>query len=316
MEKFVITKQDANQRVDKFIRKSLNNTPLSMIYKLFRKKDVKVNGHPVKEDYILQEKDELAIYLPAEKEKFVIEKSYRPVQPSFKIVYEDENILIVNKSTGVLVHNAENKGVSTLTDQVITYLVQKGEYDSRSQAFIPSPAHRLDRNTSGLVLYGKNMQALQELNKALKDKTNIRKFYRVLVVGKIKEDGVIDSPLLKNEKTKMVSVNKNGLEALTLYHPLQVNENYSYVEAEIKTGRTHQIRVHFASINHPVIGDKKYGNFHTNSEFKKQYGWENQFLHAYKVHFSGFSFLEYLNGRDFIAELPDDKKKIIRQVFP
>ena len=316
MKKYIVSKQEANQRIDKFLRKSLNNTPLSMIYKLFRKKDVKVNGHPVKEEYLLQENDEIAVYLPVEKESFVLEKEYRPVQPAFKIVYEDDNILVVNKGMGVLVHNAENKNVSTLTDQVITYLVQKGEYDPKTQAFIPAPAHRLDRNTTGLVLYGKNMQTLQELNKAFKDKTNIRKFYQVLVAGRVLEAGEISAKLLKNEKTKMVRVSEQGQSALTIYRPLKHNDNYSLVEAEIKTGRTHQIRVHFASINHPVIGDKKYGNFHTNSEFKKEYGWENQFLHAYKVILSGFSYLDYLNGKEFIAELPADKKQIIRKLFP
>ena len=316
MEKFLIDEYDAKQRIDKFIRKNLNNTPLSMIYKLFRKKDIKVNGKPVKEDYLLDIGDEVTIYLPIEKEKFIIEKEYRPVKPSFKIVYEDENILMVNKSKGILVHNAENKGMSTLTDQVITYLVQKGEYDPKKLGFTPAPAHRLDRNTSGLVLYGKNMQALQELNEAFKNKEQIQKYYLVLVAGKIKEEGIIDKRLLKNEDNKMVRVVKEGGQsALTIYRPLKVSSNYSLVEAELKTGRTHQIRVHFASINHPVIGDKKYGDFKTNAEFKKHFEWEDQFLHAYKVTFKDFEYLSYLNNKTFKAELDNQKAKIIKEIF-
>ncbi|MGI6377502.1 RluA family pseudouridine synthase [bacterium] len=317
MEKHVVTAQEAQQRIDKFVRKYLNNTPLSMIYKLFRKKEIRVNDKPVAEDYILKENDEIKIYLPLAKEKFIVEQEYRPIKPNFKIVYEDDNVLVVNKEKGVIVHNAENKSYGTLTDQVITYLVQKGLYDPKKKTFVPAPAHRLDRNTSGLVIYGKNMAALQELNSAFKKQEGLQKIYQVLIVGRVLETGKIELRLQKDAKEKKVRVvNRQGLEALTFYRPLKISEKFSLVEATIKTGRTHQIRAHFAAINHPVVGDKKYGNFQLNSDFKRQFNWENQFLHAHKLIFNNFNdTLKYLNGKIFQAELPNDKKTIIRKIF-
>lgn len=317
MEKHTISNQEANQRIDKFVRKYLNNTPLSMIYKLFRKKDIKINGKAVKEDYILQEDDELVIFLPATKKDFVVEKEYRPVKPSFKIIYEDDNVLVVSKPMGLLVHNPENKNMMTLTDQVVTYLVQKGEYDPKTKGFIPSPAHRLDRNTSGLVIYGKNMESLQELNNAFKEHDNLEKHYLALVVGRLDKDGKIENQLLKDANTKLVRVVRSGgQEAISFYKPIKFNDKYSLVDVEIKTGRTHQIRVHMSSIGHPVVGDKKYGDFGNNSYFYKTYNWENQFLHAYKLKLLKVgSKLNYLEGKEFVCDLPKEKNSIISKIF-
>lgn len=318
MEKYVIQPQEGNQRIDKYLRKCLNNTPLSMIYKLFRKKDVKVNGKPVKEEYIINPGDVITIYLPIAKEEFSKPVIHQKLKKQFKVIYEDENILIVSKPVGLLVHEAEGQYYNTLANQVISYLEENGDYNpSETHGFIPGPAHRLDRNTSGLVIFGKNMLALQELNEAFKTRSNIDKFYLALVEGKITENGSINFNLDKSaEEGKVRVVKHGGQEALTIYKPIQTNEKYTLLEVELKTGRTHQIRVHMAYIKHPVIGDKKYGNFLLNSYFEKEFSWKNQFLHAYKIIFNDFKgILSYLNGKTFSDDLPEDKKMIIRKIF-
>ncbi len=318
MEKYKVSFQENNQRIDKYLRKCLNNTPLSMIYKLFRKKDVKVNGKPVKEDYIIHADDEITVYLPIPKDDFTKPLAVAKVKRQFITVYEDDNILIVSKPTGLLVHEAEGQYYNTLSNQVISYLQEKGEYQpDKTPGFIPGPAHRLDRNTSGLVIFGKNMLSLQELNEAFKNREGLQKYYLTLVEGKISNEGIINCELKKSAKEgKVYVVKSGGQEAITIYRPVEYNEKYTLLEVELKTGRTHQIRVHMAYISHPVIGDKKYGNFQLNSYFEKEYNWENQLLHAYKIVFNGLKGnLSYLNGKAFTDELPKDMQTIIRKIF-
>lgn len=314
MQKIVISSKESNQRVDKYVKKYLNLAPLSFIYKLFRKKDVKINGHWVKENYILKEGEELTIFVSdSQIEEFSKVKEIERVNLNHEIVYEDENILIINKPRGLLVHGDEQEKKLTLANEVINYLYFKGEYDPKvDKAFTPAPAHRLDRNTSGLVVFAKNLESLQELETLFKEKEDIKKEYQALVVGHLSSKQVIDAPLLKDTKTGLVRISKLGKSAVTIVNPIKFIKDYTLVNVTILTGRTHQIRVHLASINHPVVGDSKYGDFKVNKEFKDLYKFENQFLTAYKLSFKNIKgHLGYLSDKSFECFLPNEELKLL-----
>lgn len=315
MKKIIITNKESNQRVDKYVKKYLNLAPLSFIYKLFRKKDVKINGHWVKESYILNEGEELSIYVTdSQIEEFSKEKEIEKVNLNHEIIYEDENIIIINKPRGLLVHGDESEKKLTLANEVINYLYFKGEYDPKeTKAFTPAPAHRLDRNTSGLVVFAKNLVSLQELETLFKEKNDIKKEYKALVVGNLDSLREIDAPLLKDVSTGLVRISKLGKTAKSIVKSIKRYGNYTLVNVEILTGRTHQIRVHLASISHPVVGDSKYGDFKVNKQVKELYGFENQFLTAYKLTFKNLKgHLSYLSGKSFECSLPKEEDKLLQ----
>ena len=317
MKKITISSKEANQRVDKYVKKFLNEAPLSFIYKLFRKKDVKINGHWVKESYILNEGEELTIFVTdSQIEEFNKPKEIEKVTLNHQIVYEDENILIVNKPRGLLVHGDEGEKKLTLANQVINYLYFKGEYDPKNDhGFVPAPAHRLDRNTSGLVCFAKNLVSLQELEDLFKEKEEISKEYKALVVGKFEGTKHIDAPLLKDQKTGLVRISKQGKNAETIVKYAENHGDFTLVNVQILTGRTHQIRVHLASIGYPVVGDAKYGDFKVNKEVREKYKFENQFLTAYKLSFKNLKgHLSYLSGKSFEVKLPEDEEKLLAKL--
>lgn len=318
MKELVISKENEGQRADKFVRKFLNDAPLSFIYKVFRKKDVKVNGHWINIDYVLKKDDVLRIYVTDEQLKgFNNPKPIEKVRFNHEIIYEDENILIVNKPRGLLVHGDIEEKRITLANQVLNYLYAKGEYDPHnSVGFTPAPAHRIDRNTSGLVVFGKTIKALQTLLDLFKEKDNIEKTYLALVVGHIEQSGVINAPLIKDNQSGLVRVdfrNKFAKTAISEYEVEQYFNDYSLVNVKILTGRTHQIRAHMKYINHPVVGDGKYGDFAVNKIFKNTFGFENQFLHARQIHFLHIEGeLSYLSNKTFVAKLSQEEAKIIK----
>ena len=315
-----ISSNDQNKRLDKFVKKYLSKAPDSFIYKLFRKKDVKVNKKPKPIDYITQVGDVITIYITKEQEESFIEKKNVETSSSmdFKVIYEDDNILVVNKPTNLLVHDGDDKlkNDDTLTKQVLNYLISTNAYNpSKENIFIPALAHRIDRNTSGLVVFGKTSIALQELFKAFKNHDGMDKEYETLVCGKVTEKGKIEAKLIKNEKTKIVNVDEtNGLKALTLYTPIKVYEDVSLLSVKILTGRTHQIRVHIKNINHPLVGDQKYGNRNSDMLAKK-YHMNGYFLHAKKLCFHNLeNELSYLNDKEFVAPLFDWEVKLINKL--
>lgn len=314
MRELRVKKEESNQKIEKYVRKCFPTLSLSLIYKLFRKKDIKVNGKHVAKDYILCENDIIRVYVDNYNENTT---NFIKVPYNFDVVYEDENILVINKPVGVLVHEGEdNNNYNTLNQQVLSYLYEKGEYDYTNKGFTPSPAHRLDRNTGGVIIYGKNIIALQNLFDLLKEHTNIEKCYLTLVAGKTNKTGSIDLRLKKDEKSKIVKVAKDGLEAHTLYKTIKSNEKYSFLEVNLLTGRTHQIRVHLASIGHPILGDSKYGDKLINKEVSKQYGIKNQFLYAYKFTFKEIKgYLSYLSNKSFQIKLDDKNNDIIKKMF-
>ena len=272
-------------------------------------------------DYILKEGDVVDIYLKEDLlNQFHKEALLRPVKADFPILYEDDNILVIDKPKGLLVHGDEGEKRITLQNMVLNYLKDKREWDPDSlTGFIPSPAHRLDRNTSGIVIFGKNLPALQELLTLFRERTQIEKRYTLLVRGTTSERGEINYPLIKDSNKKMVKVGtiqKGAKPALTRFHRIKSYTcGFSLVEAELLTGRTHQLRVHFAAIGHPIVGDSKYGDFKVNENFEKLYGLKNQFLHASYFKFDKIDgVLSYLSGKEFNSSLPEKEQKILSSI--
>ena len=308
MKTITITPQNANQRVDKFVRKWLSDAPLSFIYRIFRKKDVKVNGKRVQIQYILQAGDELSVYVNDQQmTDFVMHRRYQKKPLGLPIIYQDDHCLIVQKPKGLLVQGEAGKVQETLTDKVVAHLYAEGHYNPDIPGFIPAPAHRIDRNTSGLVIYGKTIEGLQALQRLFKDRDDLTKDYLALVVGHLEGSGKIDLPLYKDEAKKMVFVahaRDQGLKALTTYDVIQRYGKFTLVKVQLHTGRTHQIRVHFQAIQHPVAGDRKYGDFAMNQYLKQTFQYEHQFLHAQSLSFGNLTgVLSGLANRQFTIDL-------------
>ncbi len=319
MVEIKVSSLEDGQKIEKFVKKSLSEAPLGFIYKAFRKKDIKINGHWVKKDAVVKAGDIVRIYVTDEQLKDFSKPKEAIKQPfPYEIVYEDDNIIIVNKPSGILVYGDEKEKRNTITRYVHNYLYYKGEYDPAHSSFTPSPAHRLDRNTSGLVLFGKKDAALKELEVLFKERKDISKKYLALVAGSVTGKGEVDAPLLKDEKSGMVKVAAISLgakSAKTLYRPLEIYSDSTLVECDLLTGRTHQIRVHMAYIHHPLLGDAKYGDFALNKIYRDKYALSSQFLHAYSFEFGKIDgILAYLSGRKFEAALPKDKERIIEEL--
>lgn len=313
MKEIVIGSNDAGRRLDRFLRKYLQNAPLGQIYKIIRK-DVKVDGRRQDESYMLSEGEVLTLYLSDEDfEKFTSSASGATTHAKrqFGIVYEDENILVANKPFGLLTHGDSNEKKNHLANQVKDYLIEQGSYNPREEkVFAPAPANRIDRNTTGLVLFGKTAAALKGLNEMIRSDM-IRKYYLTIVHGEIDSELVLDGKLIKDESKNKVSIgdSDDGLDVRTIVSPIEtLDKNTTLVSVELVTGRSHQIRAHLASIGHPIIGDSKYGG-------KELSGVSTQLLHAYRIEFDKtVSGLEYLEGKEFVAELPENFKKIINSL--
>ena len=318
MREFIINDSENGLTLEKYAFKVLKTAPMSFIYKLFRKKDIKVNGHHQDKKYRLSSNDVVAIYISEQQfEEFLKDKELVPnTKIKDWIVYEDDNVLFVNKPKGLLVQKSAPHDES-LDQYVIEYLMATKQYDpNKEKGFVPGPAHRLDRNTSGLVVFGKNHNALTLLFDLFKNHDLINKHYLALVVGQVeKEKDVIDAPLKKDEENNTVRVSKNGKTAKTVYKLIKKYDEYSLLDVTLLTGRTHQIRVHMAYINHPIVGDNKYGDFEANRIFKQKYGFSSQFLHAYKMGFGDLPApLTNLSRKEFMAEPREDVADILTKL--
>lgn len=311
---------EAGQRLDKFLRKLLKDVPLSAIFKALRKKDIRVNGKKQNEKYFLEEGDVVEIKYIQSKQEPKKDKFIKVDPKRLKICFEDENMVIVEKWPGVLVHSDSDRNEEpTLTDYVLSYLHDKGDYLPENEiTFTPAPCNRLDRNTSGVVIFGKTFEGLKMINEAIRE-DEIKKYYYTLVKGKIR-DGLYEGYIVKNPETNISKVYdkpvNNSKKISMKISTVETNGAYSLIEVDLITGRSHQIRAHMAHLGCPIVGDNKYGDKQLNSFFDNKYGLNYQFLYAYKLNFRKINGkLSYLNNKTIAVALPPIMKKIKQDVF-
>lgn len=291
MREITVNGNDANQRLDKFITKYMPRLPLGMLYKGLRKNCVRVNGKHVKDGArVICEGDVLTLYFSDE--FFEAEQTFTASRSDIDVVYEDENIILINKSAGVVVHSDDRGTDDTLLSRMQSYLYKNGEYNPQSEhSFAPAFCNRLDRNTSGIIIGAKNAEALRVMNEKIK-KREVKKYYLAVCEGVTDAEDTITSHITRGDKKVSISDADSGKNAMLRYRRIAVKDNKSLIEVELHTGRTHQIRAQMAHIGHPLAGDKKYG---AKTVQKIQ-------LASYKLHFdftSDAGILNYLNSRQF-----------------
>ena len=320
--RFEVSEGEAGRRLDRVLKKILREASLSFIYKVIRK-DVKVNGKRVPGETLLGLGDTVEIFLPEEQ----IEElgRSRPVNAAtakrqFGVIYEDENVLVVNKPFGLLTHGDEAERKNTLTNQVAAYLRgAETRMPGGADIFTPAPANRLDRNTTGLVLFGKNLPAARDLAAMLKGgeegSAYVEKAYMAIVKGALKKPLTLSARMVRDGGTNTTKVlsgaSGEGRAMVTEALPLAAGKGYTLVEARLLTGRTHQIRAQLAAAGYPVAGDRKYGDGAANRGLSQKYGLQAQLLHAYRLTVTeGLRSLEYLKGKTFRAKPPERFVKI------
>ena len=308
MRIITVRRNDAGQRLDKFLQKAVKGLPTSMMYKLIRQKKIKLNRKRAEPNVILCEGDELQLFI---REEFFDsperdDGALSRIRPKLEIVYEDENILLLNKRPGVLVHEDTAASENTLVLHMKAYLYQKGEYDPESeQSFAPALCNRIDRNTGGIVIAAKNAEALRVMNEKIRE-NEVTKCYLCLVHGiPSPRQATLTGYLRKDAAKNLVEVRDRPFEGakniITRYRVLESRGDRALCEVELVTGRTHQIRAHMAHIGHPLVGDGKYG---VNRSEKKQ-GYKYQALYAYRLGFDRTNkenLLSYLEGRSFALD--------------
>ncbi len=315
----IISQQDSDRRLDKYLLKYFNLAPSSFVHKMLRKKRIKLNDKKAEGNELLKEGDRIRFYISPETMQGLMAERGVPesISIALDIIYEDENVLIVNKPAGLLTHpgdnSADDKQEDTLVDRILAYLKATDAYEvSKFSTFTPAVANRLDRNTSGVVVCGKTYKALRALNESI---GNAEKTYLAIVCGKLERGGTLRGVHVKDERSNTVRISEAGVVpemgsethaklAVTGYEPVAYSKELglTLVKVRLYTGKSHQIRAHMASIGHPIAGDPKYGNASANRELRRSFGIEGQLLHARSIVLHDTGALSYLDGREFVAE--------------
>ena len=310
MKEYKIGKNEANQRLDKYLHKLLKEASNGFLYKMLRKKNITLNGKRAEGTEHLTEGDVVKLFLSddtfekfcgeTETESFLTPGTNGQTLP-LDIIFENEDILIINKPQGMLSQKAKQTDVSA-NEYIIDYLIKSKKLTTEElKTFRPSVCNRLDRNTSGLLIAGKSLSGLQQMAEALKLRS-MKKYYRCVVKGEIKEAKNICGFLLKNETTNKVSISTQEIKGSkyieTEYRPIAVKNGMTLLEVHLITGRSHQIRAHLASMGHPIAGDGKYGAVRWNESLRSQYHIKAQMLHAYRLVFP--------DGFEVIAPMPEE----------
>lgn len=309
MKLITVHKQEEGQRLVKLLGAYLKEAPNSFFYKMLRKKNITLNGKKADGTEKLKCGDEIRLFLSDE----TYEKFAGKVQPKEKfpmaklnIVYEDSNVILINKPAGMLSQKSVPSDVS-LNEYLLGYLEKSGQWkQEESKAFRPSVCNRLDRNTSGMVICGKSMAGLQQMAALLKDRS-LHKYYLCLVKGVMTESQHLEGYLLKDENSNQVKIFQKETEGaahiITEYEPLYTDGEVTLLKVTLVTGKSHQIRAHLSSIGHPIIGDPKYGDRKVNAFFRETHGIKNQMLHAWKLTFPELAEpLDNLSEKSFEAE--------------
>lgn len=320
MRELLIGKNDGDQRLDRFLRKYLDKAPYSFIQRMIRRKNIELNGQRAKGETIIKEGDRIQLYLADETiDKFrdleeISQSKHRP-----SIIYQDKNIILINKDIGVLSHGAEGQA-ENVVDGLINYLYEKGEYDpAQEKTFVPSICNRLDRNTSGIIIGAKNAPALRTINQAIRE-NQIRRFYKTIVKGQLEINQAMEGYLVRDRELRKVEVleakEDGGKQIRTRIRTLDIAGDYSLLEIELLTGRTHQIRAHLSHLGHPLIGDGKYGDRGLNQVFREKFNLRSQLLDAYRIEFKSMEEpLGYLSKREFTSSTQDIFKTIEESLF-
>lgn len=308
MKTFVVAENDANQRIDKFLFKLLPNLSKNSIYMYIRKKRIKVNNKRVDQSYLLKLGDVLFIYINDEYFNIKLKDNFMAASLNLNIIYEDQNIILVNKPQGLVVHECSEYDIDTLINRVKHYLYINNQYLPQSEnTFSPALCNRLDRNTCGIVIVAKNFNSLQVINSKMKNH-EITKRYIAILSGRIyPESNTMTGYLLKDSDNNKVYIYNDFIpqakKIITKYSVIKYLDNLSLVEIDLVTGRTHQIRAHFSYAGFPVLGDGKYGRhgFINGKKIKQQA------LCAYSIKFNftnDSGDLSYLNGKQFKISNP------------
>ena len=302
MRQFVVKKNDAGQRLDKFVMKTVKTIPKSLLYKFIRLKRIKLNGRRCEASVILQEDDVVSLYINDEFfELKQLEYDFLNAPVDLNIVYEDEHLLLIDKPPGIVVHQDNEKNADCLVNRMKHYLYQKGEYNPvKENSFSPALCNRIDRNTGGIVIAAKDAQTLRCINEKIRTREIIKR-YLCLTEGVPKQkEGVLHHYLDKDSLQNKVRIQKEktafNKEVITKYRVLKTDGRHSLIEAELLTGRSHQIRAHMAYIGCPIAGDGKYGG----KEKRKYHAlYSYQLCFAFKTDAGN---LNYLNGKTFQVE--------------
>lgn len=317
MQEIIVSANEAGQRFDKLLAKYLNEAPKSFVYKMLRKKNIVLNGKKATGNEKLEVGDSIKLFLADETIEKFSKMQIQHTKKKLDVIYEDDHVLLINKPVGMLSQKAAANDES-LVEHIISYMLDSKQLtEAELRSFKPSICNRLDRNTSGLVVAGKSLIGLQKMGELFKERS-LKKYYRCLVFGQVKDKQYIKGFLEKDEKTNKVTISKTPFgEALpieTEYEPIWTNGKITLLEVHLITGRTHQIRAHLASMNHPILGDYKYGSKKINDRFKEIYGLESQLLHAYRLELPVMEEpLQSISEKQFVAPIPALFDKILKQ---